>query len=91
MKKYVKKPISINAVQICLNNCDIINNIKDYIKQYTKEDIFRINYTTRKFYVKTLEGFMEGNEFDYLIKGIEDEFYICKKDIFEKSYEEIVE
>lgn len=41
--------------------------------------------------IKTLEGVMTANERDYVIKGLNGEFYPCKPDIFEKSYEIIEE
>lgn len=41
--------------------------------------------------VKTLEGDMVAREGDYIIKGVAGEFYPCKPDIFEKTYEEIKE
>ena len=39
------------------------------------------------FDVKTLEGVMHGNAGDYLIQGIKGEWYPCKPDIFEQTYE----
>jgi len=39
------------------------------------------------FWVETLEGNHQGREGDYLIRGIKGELYICKKDIFEESYD----
>lgn len=39
--------------------------------------------------IKTLEGIMLANIGDYIIKGINDEIYPCKPDIFEKTYEPI--
>ena len=42
-----------------------------------------------KLYIKTLEGVMEAKVGDYVIKGINGEFYPCKPDIFEKTYEKI--
>ena len=39
--------------------------------------------------IKTLEGVMTANEGDWIIKGINGEFYPCKPDIFEKTYEEV--
>ena len=36
--------------------------------------------------IKTLEGTMEVSEGDYIIKGLNGEFYPCKPDIFHKSY-----
>lgn len=38
--------------------------------------------------VLTLEGTMHGNVGDYLIRGVQGEFYFCKPDIFAATYEE---
>ena len=38
--------------------------------------------------IHTLEGDMICNRGDYIIKGIKGEFYPCKPDIFEQSYEQ---
>ncbi|MEI3611620.1 hypothetical protein [Pseudogracilibacillus sp. SO30301A] len=37
--------------------------------------------------IPTLEGDMLAVENDYIIKGVNGEFYPCKPDIFEKTYE----
>ena len=39
--------------------------------------------------IRTLEGVMEIFDNDYIIKGVNGEFYPCKPDIFEKTYEVI--
>ncbi len=39
--------------------------------------------------IKTLEGVMRANEGDWIIKGVAGEFYPCKPDIFEATYEEV--
>ena len=39
--------------------------------------------------IRTLEGVMEISDNDYIIKGIDGEFYPCKPEIFEKTYEVI--
>ena len=36
--------------------------------------------------IKTLEGKMIASDGDYIIRGINGEFYPCKPDIFEKTY-----
>lgn len=41
--------------------------------------------------IKTLEGDLTISENDYIIKGINGEFYPCKPDIFEKTYEKVEE
>lgn len=39
------------------------------------------------FSVVTLEGTMRGNAGDYLMLGHDGEYYPCKKDIFESTYD----
>ena len=39
--------------------------------------------------IKTLEGDMTASVNDFIIKGVNGEFYPCKPDIFEKTYEAI--
>ncbi|WP_218729925.1 hypothetical protein [Brochothrix thermosphacta] len=38
-------------------------------------------------YIRTLEGHMRVFVGDYIIKGVQGEFYPCKPDIFEATYE----
>lgn len=45
-------------------------------------------HMTTDFRVETLEGnYKQGKAGDYLMCGIDDELYICDKDIFERSYD----
>ena len=39
--------------------------------------------------IETLEGGMTVSDGDYIIEGVDGEFYPCKPDIFEKTYEVI--
>ena len=39
--------------------------------------------------IETLEGTMRGNVGDWLIRGLKGEYYPCKPDIFEASYESV--
>ena len=41
--------------------------------------------------IKTPEGDIKANVGDYIIKGVNGEFYPCKPEIFEKSYDIIEE
>ena len=41
--------------------------------------------------INTLEGLMMANVGDYIIKGVQGEFYPCKPDIFEQTYEEVAD
>ena len=40
--------------------------------------------------IKTKEGVMSASPGDWIIKGIAGEFYPCKPDIFEATYEETI-
>lgn len=39
--------------------------------------------------LNTLEGQLMARTGDYIIKGVEGEFYPCKPEIFKKTYEEV--
>ena len=39
--------------------------------------------------IPTLEGAMKCDAWDYIIKGVKGEFYPCKPDIFEMTYEKV--
>jgi len=60
------------------------------MKKYRKKPII-IEAEQQKgvFTVHTLEGKMVGQPGDYLITGIDGEKYPCKREIFEKTYEEV--
>ena len=76
VKKYVKKPIPVEAQQY----------MDDTILEFTGDNAW-VDYVDR-LWINTLEGQMRCKKGDYVIKGINGEFYPCKKDIFEESYEE---
>lgn len=38
-------------------------------------------------FIKTLEGEMRADQGDWIIRGVKGEFYPCKPDIFEATYE----
>ena len=42
-------------------------------------------------YIETLEGTHRGNVGDWIIKGVQGEFYPCKPDIFEETYEQVTD
>lgn len=90
--KFRKKPVIIEAVQIPVR---FSNNAEDYPKWFVdavekKEIVVTRGMMTQEVKyveIKTLEGTMVGNVGDYIIKGVNGEFYPCKPDIFEKTYE----
>ena len=98
MKKYRKKPVVIEAVVWTGGNhremFDFLTNntmTDKLIEPYGKN--FRIDHSRVEggLIIKTLEGEHIASIGDYIIKGVEGEFYPCKPDIFEKIYEEVTE
>ena len=89
MNRYVKKPIAIEAVKWKGFNND---EIKDFAGDNVKIEVIREGDADRGIppcidcSIKTLEGVMTANVGDYIIKGVNGEFYPCRPDIFEKTY-----
>ena len=84
-KKYVKKPIPVEAIQI-EQGLDAQIKLDEFLGNanvscmYSSENITVI--------IHTLEGNMAAHLGDYIIKGVKGEFYPCRKDIFEETYVE---
>jgi hypothetical protein len=82
IKKYQKKPIIVDAVRNTGRN---VFEIGKFSEGKCKPVFTPNGY---KFSVDTLEGTMEANIGDYIIKGVKGEFYPCKPDVFEATYDE---
>lgn len=92
-KKYRKKPVVIEAMEVTKDGRqDAVAWIIDGGARVHVEQSYIIKAQgleeTYAFEVKTLEGFMTANYGDFIIKGVNGEFYPCKPDIFAKTYEE---
>ena len=87
MAKYRKKPVVIEAIQFREGNFQEILNFS--LGKAKRRIAYEGNtpIETDTIDISTLEGVMNATEGDYIIKGIENEFYPCKPNIFEKSYE----
>ena len=92
--KYRKKPVVIEAIQW---NGDNLKEVMEFIRSEFKYES-NTRYITNKFSyinsvltINTLEGDMEASKGDYIIKGIKGEFYPCKPDIFQATYEVVEE
>ena len=48
-----------------------------------------IDPSTGDLIIRTLEGDMRVSYGDWIIRGVQGEFYPCKPDIFEATYEEV--
>lgn len=91
LKKYRKRPVEIEAIQLHMSNMDAL------ITQMRREGIEVSTHSEPPMRaitgiaIKTLEGTMVGNIGDYIIKGIQGEYYPCKPDIFEKTNKAVEE
>lgn len=82
MAKYRKKPVVIDAI-IWDGDATTANNFLG--EHYTVD--WEYEQGTGNIIIPTLEGNMIGQKGDYIIKGVKGEFYPCKPDIFEATYE----
>lgn len=82
---YRKKPVTIEAIQWT----DNISEILTFCKDAEFEVRHGITGDWRNLYINTLEGRMKASQGDYIVKGVNGEFYPCKPDIFERTYEKV--
>lgn len=101
MSKYRKLPIEIEAKQWNGQNIVEIYNFLEGTNYESEAE--GVKTEGKNFYIKfenggcqlgsliikTLEGDMKANIGDYIIKGVNGEFYPCKLDIFKKTYEKV--
>lgn len=83
--KYRKKPVVVNAVQWTGTN---VLEMYSFINHHS---ILTPVVVDEPFDVGTLEGKHIASVGDYIIKGVAGEFYPCKPDIFELTYEKVEE
>lgn len=86
MSLYTKKPVTIEARRFETNNddglhmkllCDWANEPKDKAV---------VTHDRTCIYIATLEGTMQADCGDWIIRGVKGELYPCKPDIFEATY-----
>lgn len=77
--KFRKKPVVIEAIKY--------RTIRHEVDAFCPELIWEIENHSEIPYIETLEGRMRVNNGDWIIKGINGEFYPCNPDIFEATYE----
>ncbi len=84
--KYRKKPIVIEAIQWNgKNRVEVAKFVKGEVLKDTDALLLPGNYV----FIKTLEGTMRADIDDWIIKGVEDEYYPCKPSVFEATYDPV--
>ena len=95
VKKYRKKPVVVEAVQWdgSAQTTRGAGAIADWIREHGGvaqwhptwgSDVVKVS---AQLTIITLEGAMEVSPDDFVIKGVQGEFYPCKPDIFEATYD----
>ena len=94
MPKFRKKPIVIEArrwlgsVEVAT---DLINWVLENNGTARYHDFSDFRHNSSYISIDTLEGTMYLKPGNYLIRGVQGEFYPCDQDIFAATYEEVNE
>ena len=81
MRKYIKKPVTVEAFQFFYNDEESTRLLKEEVG--TDNCFYNCD---GKLFLRTLEGALSVRDGDFIIKGIKGEFYSCREDIFYKTY-----
>ena len=88
--KYRKKPVVIEAWEFTEK---VLERTDSWLRDFQKREYLHLvsQYGGEVLYIEidTLEGRMRADLGDFIIQGVNGEFYPCKPEIFEKTYEVI--
>lgn len=80
-----KKPVVVDCFKFTLKKKD--KEPDWFLKEIGKKVIIKQNGMKQDWYIITLGGPMIISKGDWVIKGVQNELYPCKPDIFEQTYE----
>lgn len=91
MRRFRKKPVVVDAMQWTGKNVDevvkfALGSIKVLMPCFNAGGII---VTRNTAYIETPEGTMHASPGDWIIRGVKGEFYPCKPDIFDATYEPV--
>jgi hypothetical protein len=87
MPRFRKKPVEIEARKFETNNDD--GSHLDSLVDWIVSNGGSANHNGTDLFISTREGQMRADCFDWVIKGVKGEFYPCKPDIFEATYDPV--
>lgn len=87
MAQYRKKPVIIEAIE--LKDLDTLTLM--LIQEFVGLANDKVLAVSDGVLINTLEGTMKASIGDFIIRGVQGEFYPCKPDIFEKTYEKVAQ
>jgi hypothetical protein len=85
-QKFRKMPVVIEAMQLTpLNLRAVVNWVGSAVHSggMTKDQVW--------LKIRTLEGTIKASERDWIIRGVQGEFYPCKPDVFAATYEAVTD
>lgn len=85
MPLFRKKPIVIEAYKLPTEGEEATQELIDFL--HDMPDKWGQSDRDGSIVIETLEGDMLAAPGDWIIKGVNGEYYPCKPDIFEKTYE----
>jgi hypothetical protein len=83
VRYFRKRPVTIEAMQLI--DAASVLDIEEWINSSTTG----YNTNPPTIWIDTLEGRMTANAGDWIIKGVNGEFYPCRDEIFIKTYQEV--
>ena len=102
MPKYRNKPVVVEAFHLVdLSYYTVkealkfmgqpVNTYRGFGIEQPFDKYMQIVWKNNGLTIQTLEGDHLAKAGDYIIKGVQGEFYPCKPDIFLATYEEVIE
>jgi hypothetical protein len=85
MRQYRKRPVVIEAIQLTDSAFDGPHPNPEHVVGVIYDPF------TRRAYIDTLEGQMNAQVGDYIIRGVTGELYPCKPDIFAATYDAVAD
>ncbi|MEX2430784.1 MAG: hypothetical protein WD645_02560 [Dehalococcoidia bacterium] len=78
--RYRKKPVVVEAMRYHHDDASL-----SALFEFIPESFVQVSQNSIQ--VKTLEGWMDASPGDYIIKGLKGEYYPCKPDAFDETYD----
>lgn len=82
-RRFRKKPVEIEAIQWLDNTADVLDFCEG------KADLIELVEAGVGIGIDTPEGLMTARLQDWIIKGVQGEFYPCKPEIFDQTYDPV--
>lgn len=85
--KFRKKPVVIEAERFYISD----GGNESLPLPFSKDGVCCFDSEAARWYVQTLEGPLTISQGDWIIRGVKGEYYPCKPDIFDATYEPVEE